>query len=312
MAERGPAGAGIGELALFVSRVRDLMTAPALTCRADTPISTAAALMTHRGIGSLIVVADSGAPIGIVTDRDLRSKVVARDRPTTDPVAAIMSAPLISIEADQMALDALLEMTRRSIHHLAVTESERLRGVVSSHDLTRLPGAHPVALAREIEDQVSIEGLAKLASRQPDVVRWLVKGGAAVFDIGRIVAELNDRLVRRTLDLTGAALEAEGLGRPPVAYTWLAAGSEGRREQTLKTDQDNGLVYDDPPEELAAEAGAYFARLAGRIGEALVSLGFPACDGGFMASNPRWCRPWSTWRDYFAGWMGTPDPEDIL
>jgi CBS domain-containing protein len=126
------------------------------------------------------------------------------------------------------------------------------------------------------------------------------------------VAELNDRFVRRTLGLTEATLAAEGSGPPPVSYTWLAAGSEGRREQTLKTDQDNGLVYTDPPEELVAPAAAYFARLAGRVGEALIRLGFPPCDGGFMASNPRWCQPWSGWRDAFLGWMETPDPEDVL
>ena len=104
MAERDVPGTGIGELALAGRRVRDLMTSPALTCQPGASITAAAALMTREGIGSLIVVGDGGAPVGIVTDRDLRSRVVARSRSASDPVAAIMSAPLITIEADRGAL----------------------------------------------------------------------------------------------------------------------------------------------------------------------------------------------------------------
>jgi CBS domain-containing protein len=112
--------------------------------------------------------------------------------------------------------------------------------------------------------------------------------------------------------LTEAALEHAGHGWAPTAYTWLAAGSEGRREQTLKTDQDNGLVYADPPAELAERAATYFGHLAGRTGAALERLGFPPCPGGFMASNPEWRQPASTWREKFRGWMETPYPERVL
>jgi CBS domain-containing protein len=97
-----------------------------------------------------------------------------------------------------------------------------------------------------------------------------------------------------------------------VRYAWLAAGSEGRREQTLKTDQDNGLVYADPPRGLESAAAGYFGRLAGAMGEALVRLGFPRCEGGFMAANAQWCQPESVWRGYFGGWMETPEPVQIL
>jgi CBS domain-containing protein len=301
-----------GDMALFVRRARDLVKGPAVTCAPETALSEAAALMTARGIGSVVVAAPGGAPLGIVTDRDLRSRVVARGLPAGTPVSAIMSSPLIATEPERLAFDALLEMTRRNIHHLAVIESGRLVGVVSSHDLLGLQGAHPVGVAREIEDARSLDQLATAAPQLHEVVRWLAAGGAGALDIGRIVAELNDRLVRRALALVEEALAAEGAGRPPVAYSWLAAGSEGRREQTLKTDQDNGLVYDDPPPALAATAKAYFRGLAAAAGAALVRVGFPACPGGYMASNPRWCRSASEWRAEFAAWMETPEPERLL
>jgi len=223
-----------------------------------------------------------------------------------------MSSPVIGISPDALAFDALLEMTQRGIRHLAVTSREGFLGVVSTHDLLLLQGAQPVRLVREIEAAGSEETLGVLARRVPSVVRWLATGGAGAAEIGRLVGELNDRLVRRAIELVLSAGEAAGEGRPPVPFTWLVAGSEGRREQTLKTDQDNGLVYRDPPADQEATAAEYFARLATRMGQALSRLGFPPCAGGFMASNPRWCQPEGVWRRYFESWMETPSPEAIL
>jgi CBS domain-containing protein len=144
------------------------------------------------------------------------------------------------------------------------------------------------------------------------VVRWLVAGGSSASEVGRLIAELNDRVVARAAELVERALEAEGHGRPPVPYSWLAAGSEARREQTLRTDQDNGLVYADAAPEMAATAAQYFGRLAARMGAALAALGFPECKGGFMASNPLWCQPETVWRERFASWMENPHPESLV
>jgi CBS domain-containing protein len=300
------------ELALFVRRVSELVKGPPVTCGTETPVSEAARLMTRLGVGSVIVTADEGVPVGIVTDRDLRTKVVAQGLPSSAPLRSIMSSPLIRTEPEQLAFDALLEMTRQGIHHLAVVAGDRLVGVVSSHDIILLHGTHPVGLVRGIEGAGTGEELAAVAPRVQAVVQWLASAGAAAFDIGRIVAELNDRLVRRALGLVVSALEQAGHGRPPVPYAWLAAGSEGRREQTLKTDQDNGLVYQDPPAVDRENTARYFGRLAGEMGEVLVRLGFPLCTGGFMASNPRWCQPDSVWRGYFSSWMDTPEPQQVL
>jgi CBS domain-containing protein len=295
---------------LLGRRVLDLAAGPPLTCLRGMRVAEAAALMTARAAGSIVVVGAQGEPLGIVTDRDLRNRVVVPGASAELPVAQIMSAPLVSVPHDTPAFEALFEMTRRSIHHLGVVEGGRLVAVVSSHDMVLAEGAHPLALARAIEAEESLDGLAASAPRLVGVVRWLVAAGAGASEIGRLVAEINDRLVVRALALLERALEAEGHGRPPVPYSWLVAGSEGRREQTLKTDQDNGLVYADPS--AGDEAASYFALLAERMGAALVRLGFPECPGGFMASNPRWCKPARVWREYFASWMESPQPEPIV
>jgi CBS domain-containing protein len=307
-----PTSAYRGEMSLFLRHVGDLIKGPPVTCAPSVTVAEVARLMTRRSIGSVIVLGEDGTPAGIVTDRDLRTRVVASGLSPSTAVGQVMSSPVIGISPGGLAFDALLEMTRRGIRHLAVMAREGLLGVVSSHDLVLLQGAQPVGLAREIEAAGSEEGLAVLASRVPSVVRWLAAGGAGAAEIGRLVAELNDRLVRRALDLVLTATEAAGGGQPPVPFTWLVAGSEGRREQTLKTDQDNGLVYRDPPAEREAAAAAFFERLAAAMGQALSRLGFPPCAGGFMASNPRWCQPERVWRQYFESWMETPDPEALL
>ena len=308
-----PPGPAAGDVALLAGPVGDLVKQPPVTCAPDSSIGAAARRMAERGVGSIVVATGDGRPLGIVTDRDLRNRVVAAERSPDDPVSAVMSAPLVTIEAAAPGWEALLEMTRRHLHHLGVVDRGRLAGVVSATDILQVQGGHPVTLAREIDTQASIEGLAAAAPRVQGVVRWLVGAGTAVAQIGRIVAELNDRLVRRAVALSEAGLRADGHGGAPVAFSWIAAGSEGRREQTLKTDQDNGLVFDDPPGEPGArDAAAWFARLAARTGDALERLGFPACPGGYMARNPRWCRPVSAWREQFEAWMDTPQPEAVL
>lgn len=306
-----PAGDDLDRAALFGRGVAALVPAPPLTCAPDASAADVARRMTSGNADAIAVVGGDGRPIGIVTDRDLRAKVLAGGLPSTTPAADIMSAPLASIDGRRPPFDALLEMTRRRIHHLGVVAEGRLTGLLSSRDLLRLQEAHPVRLMREIDAQDTLEGLRAAAPRVVAVARRLLDGGASAHDVGRIVAELNDRLVQRALAAALAALAAEGR-EPPVRYTWIAAGSEGRREQTLKTDQDNGLVYEDPPPALAAPAAAFFERLASDMGRALASLGFPPCEGGFMASNPHWCQPESVWRGYFASWLETPLPAQLL
>jgi CBS domain-containing protein len=302
-----------GEWSLFVSRVTDLVARAPVTCSPDASAVEVARLLGRERSGSAVVVDAAGSPLGIVTDRDLRGKVVGEARdPATARAADFMSAPLVTIAPAAFAFEALLEMTRRDIHHLPVVDGGRLVGVVSSNDFVRLQTTHPVLLARESAAADSIETLARLAARTIPVVRRLVDEGGSAYDVGRLVAELNDRIVVRVLGLTRAALERSAGPAPAVAWCWLAFGSEARREQTLRTDQDNGLVYADPPAAEAAAVAAWFARFAEAAIEGLVRVGFPRCPGNVMASNPRWCQPRPAWEAAFRHWIEHPAPEELL
>jgi CBS domain-containing protein len=301
------------ELSLFLHRVRDLLTRAPVTCAPSTPVAEVARVMTRERVGSTIVLAADGRPAGIVTDRDLRGKVVAaaRDAAAT-PASAIMSTPLITTRPAAFAFEALLDMTRHDVHHLPVLDGERLVGVLSTHDFLRWQTTHPVVLGREILHATSIEELATLAGRTTTLVARLVEQGGSAWDVGQLVAELNDRIVVRVLALTEAALEDSGAGRPPVSYCWLVFGSEARREQTLRTDQDNGLAYEDPPVGEAEAVAAWFRQFGAAAIERLVAVGFPPCPGKVMASNPRWCQPVSAWVADFRRWIDHPSPEEVL
>lgn len=297
----------------FVGRVFDFVKRPALTCAPTMSVVEIARLLSRHGIGSVVVEGPDGTPIGIVTDRDLRRKVVAEARdPNTTHAADIMSSPLVTIPPAAVAFEAILEMTRRDIRHLVVMNEGRLVGVVSMYDLVLAQGLHPVLLAREISRAASLQTLAALGARITDLARQLVEQGGTAHSVGQLISELNDRVVVRVLGLAAGTLEESGEDAPPVAYCWLSFGSEARREQTLRTDQDNGFVFDDPPAHLRERATTYCARLADATVRGLISVGVPRCPGGIMASNPRWCQPLSVWRDYFHRWITDPAADQVL
>jgi CBS domain-containing protein len=289
-----------------VIRVRALLKGPAVTCSAGDSIGAAARLMTGRGVDAAIVLGATGRPDGIVTDRDLRERVLAAGRSADEPVGGAMTTPVVSISPEASLVDAVLEMTRLGLHHLAVVEAGELLGVVSGYDFLHLHAAAPVQLARMIRAARTLDELAPVLPALAETIRRLFVQGLSGSDIGRIVSELNDHLTRQVLAIAESELRQSGVGEPPVAYCWLALGSEGRSEQTIKTDQDNALIYDDPRPALRAPSESYFSALATRAIAALVELGHPPCPAGFMASTARWRQPLGGWRAYVREWIGEP------
>jgi CBS domain-containing protein len=299
------------DVSAFLRRIGELVARAPVSCDAGTTAADIARLMSREGVGSVLVLAD-GRAIGIVTDRDLRRKIVAAARdPRTTCASELMSSPVASVPAQAFVLDALVLMTRRGIHHLAVTSEGRCVGVVSASDVMRLELPHPVALARAIGVAPSVDALKPLAADVTHIVRRLVRAGTPAYEVGVLVAELNDQLVQRVLDFTTADLAAAG-DQAPVPYCWLTFGSEARREQTLRTDQDNGLVYADASPAEAAAAATYYARFAEAAVRGLVAVGFPPCPGNIMASNPTLCRPLSGWVESFSRWLDHPSPSEVL
>jgi CBS domain-containing protein len=299
---------GSSDHLLFTTPVGDIATKAVITVLDGATIREAAQLMTKNRISSVVVTDHGGLPVGIVTDRDLREKVVARGRSVSDSVRDIMTLPLIRVDVKDYCFEAVLKMIKHNVHHILVIKEGKLKGVLTNHDLMLLQGSSPLSFAKDLESQENIDGLVPVSVKINRVVNLLLKEGARASNITKIIAELNDRLVRKVLEFA-----ERKFGRPPVPYCWLSFGSEGRKEQTFKTDQDNALVYADPASPAQEEeARKYFAAFALHVRDGLVKCGFPLCPADYMASNPKWCQPLSVWKKHFAGWIHHPTPDAIL
>jgi CBS domain-containing protein len=295
-------------LPLFATRVGDVVRRAPVTVDEGTDIRRAAEVMAEEGVGSLLVTDRAGEVTGIVTDKDLRYKVVAQGLNYNWPVAEIMSGPVRSVTAGENCFDALLTMMKHQIHHLGVTRDAHIAGVITSHDLMVLQGRSPFGLFSEIERERTFEGLYQLSGKVPLVVRPLIEEGAKAGSVGRMIAVLNEALLDRILTLL-----QEELGPPPAPFCWLLLGSEGRREQTFRTDQDNALAFRLPekPGE-AAKAREYFINFGRAAITHLVRCGFPPCPAEMMASNQRWNMPDEDWLNFFRDIIRRPEPERVL
>ncbi len=281
---------------------------PLLTCRPGTTVREAAQLMSAERVNSIVVVDADANGLGIVTDWDLRERVVASGRSPDTPVEDIMTAPLVTVDADQLLLEAVRVMIARGINHLVVTEEGKPFGMLTAFDLLVQQGTSALFLARAIERETRVERLAQILEQaQRQLLPFLLSRGVRANEIAQLVSEVNDRVVARVL----ALLEQE-IGSPPVPYVWLVFGSEGRREQTVRTDQDNGILYADPPPRQEEAVRAYFQRLGTWAVERLVALGFPPCPGRYSADNPEWVLSQSEWRKRFRSWMAVPEPQAVL
>lgn len=298
-----------GDGALVLSApCRSVAHRPLLTCLPETTVRAAARLMSDRRVNSIVVVDPDGRGVGIVTDWDLRERVLAVGRSLETPVAEVMSSPLVTIDADQLLLDAVRVMIAQGINHLVVTEEGKPFGMLTAFDFLVQQGTSALFLARAVERETQIDRLSYvLEQAQRQLLPYLLSRGIRASAIAQLVSEVNDRVIARVV----AALERE-LEPPPVPYCWLVFGSEGRREQTIRTDQDNGIVYHDPAPGQDELVRGYFQRLGRCAVERLVALGFPPCPGRYSADNPEWVLPLSEWKRKFRGWMAIPEPHAVL
>ena len=269
-----------------------------------TPLVQALRLMQERRVGSVLVMDAEGQATGILTRHDVLERVALARPPDDTPIERVASAPVATLPLASSAQDAALAMSRLGIRHLPLTEDGRVVGIVSERDLfglQRLSLKHVGSRIRAATDRGALVAAAADIRR---FARHLLAQGLAARALTELLSHLNDLLTERLLQLTAQA-HGLGLGRA----CWLAFGSEGRSEQTIATDQDNGLVLDDAVDD--AERARWLA-LAREVNVALDECGYPLCKGGVMAGNPECCLPVRGWVDRFEHWMEAGAPDDLL
>ena len=287
--------------------VRDLIKRPVVSCTSGTSVRAALETMRRERVGSILVTSLDGRAMGIFTLRDLRDRVALSGMAIEQPIDVAMTPDPVTLPADAMAFDAALTMARHGFHHVVVIDDGRAAGIVSESDLFALQRVGLTALSAAIRAASSVSKLTAAAGEIRSLARMLLAQGVPADQLTRIISTLNDLLTARVIELEATSSD---VGRDE--FCWLALGSEGRHEQTLATDQDNGVVFPDPPDAQPQAVRDRLLPFARRVNEALAACGFPLCKGEIMASNPRWCLSVSEWKRQFAAWMAEPDGEALL
>ena len=277
-------------------------------CDQNMPIQAAAAVMSEHNTSSIFIREPRGEFVGVVTDNDLRKKVTATGYDILKPVSDIMTAPLCMISKQALIFEALMEMMQKNIKHLAVTDNgDKVVGVVTNRDLLKAQGQSPFFVIREIAQAKFINQVVQIHKQVPQLIQTLINTGAKARNVTRFLTTVSDAILQKII---GFAL-AE-LGPPPVKFVFMILGSEGRMEQTLKTDQDNAIVFEDVPANSLKKVTKYFLKFSERVCNWLDETGYVFCKGGIMAKNANWCQPLSTWKGYFKRWIHTAEPEALL
>jgi len=313
---------------LMSMTLRELVARAPVVISPEDSIQEAAQKMSDARVSSLLVVSE-GVLQGIVTDRDLRSRVVATGRDLREPVSAIMTADPTTMPGSALAFEAFMTMTHHNIHHLPVAAetsgtpaiavsqaasqeispassrpNSSVIGLITTTDLVRQVSDNPVYLVGDIRKQDNVADLATLSKRRREVFLNLITADATAYDVGRVLSLIADATAQQLLRLA----ERE-LGVAPVPYAFLVFGSQARQEQSVHSDQDNALLIADT---MRYDQDAYFSKLATFVSDGLHACGYDYCPGKVMATNDHWRQPLSVWQDYFSTWTRRPEPEALL
>ncbi|WP_404340177.1 DUF294 nucleotidyltransferase-like domain-containing protein [Pseudoalteromonas mariniglutinosa] len=301
---------------LTTAKVKSLLHRDAVTVTMQTSVQDVAAIMTQESVSSVLVTdvekqisddpeEDDGQVVGIITDKDIRKKVVAQGFSFDTPAEQIMSTSLVLLDVNSYVFEAVLAMLRDNLHHLPVVHKRRPIGVISLSDILRYESQSSLLLVRGILAQQSVEDLVHYAQQLPNVFVRMVNEDANSHMIGTAMAVIGRTFKQRLL-----ALAEEQFGPPPVPYCFIALGSMARDEQLIVTDQDNALILDNSYDDTKHDD--YFQTLSDFVCDGLAQCGYTYCEGEIMASFKKWRMTRHEWQEKFSGWMAEPKPQALL
>ncbi|CUB02567.1 DUF294 nucleotidyltransferase-like domain-containing protein [Marinomonas fungiae] len=303
------------ESALSSVKVSSLIVRQPVMISTDASIRQAALKMTHESVSSLLIVNEE-APleddgdcrnklVGILTDRDLRTRVVAQGIDLDQPVSSVMTHSPKTLDKETYVFEAMLTMLRFNLHHLPVVENDEPLGVIAISDIVRYESKNSLFIVGLIHRQHTVEELITVSKDIQSCFVRMVHQESNAHMIGSAMSVIGRSFKQRLLEIA-----EEKLGPPPVPYCFLALGSMARDEQLLITDQDNALILSNEYD--AAKHGEYFEALSEFVSEGLDKCGYPFCTGRIMATNPRWRKTITEWRECFADWIDHPNPDALL
>ncbi len=282
-----------GEKLLYTTLIKDLVYKDAITETVDATIKDAAGIMSRHEISSLVLLDGHDIPIGIITDRDLRDKVVSKAVDPASPVKEIMSPNLVTVDAGKTCFDALATMIKFNIHHLLVTENNKLIGVVTNHDFMILQGTSPLSILKNIDRQTNAEDLLAIYEKISQISLMLLKEGVRTTHVMRIITELNDRLLKKIIELS-----IEEIGNPDHTFAFFVYASEGRKEQTFKSPFHCGIVYENVSSyDQKQEIEAFCSKFIRYLESIFIKCGLPVFDIHPLGENTHIYREISDWEN---------------
>lgn len=295
-----------GEQQAMSRTLRSLITREPVTCLPQTGTGDVLRIMQQHKVGSVLIADGTGRPVGIFTRHDVLDRVALAQCALSRPIGEIMTPDPLTLPAEASAYEAALLIAHRGIRHIPVCDSGRVIGVVTERDLFALQRVSLRAINRTIAGAGSIAELQRIADDIRRLARSMLGQGVAAEQLTLIISTLNDALLHRIIDI-----EKAGFALDDLRWCWLAFGSEGRYEQTISTDQDNGLLFETGTDGADA-ARSRLLPFAQAVNRDLDACGFPLCSGNIMAGNPQWCLSAGEWRQKFTRWVADTDPVALL
>ncbi|WP_415721288.1 DUF294 nucleotidyltransferase-like domain-containing protein [Photobacterium ganghwense] len=292
------------EKGLFFRRVGEIASENITIVTEDTPIQEVARRMCCGERSSCAVVKKGDEIVGLVTDRDMTSSVVATGIDTRQPISTVMTQSPVLIQSDDKVIQAVSLMLQYNIRCLPVVKGNEVTGLLTTSHLVHNHRTQALFLIEKIKYASSVNALASLRDERQSIFEALVESGVSAEIQGRVMSMIMDAFTRRIIQLT-----EELLGPPPCDYAWVVAGSHARNEVHMLSDQDSAIVLSDAVKE---EDKLYFTHLAMRVCNGLAACGYPLCDGKYMAASPKWCQPLSRWKEYYQKWVNSPEYNKLL
>jgi PAS domain S-box-containing protein len=278
------------------------------TCRYNSLITEVSRSLTESKSNVAIIEGYEKEEIGIITDHDIRQRVISAEKPLDTPAYSIMTAPIATIHSSATIYDALVKMREKQIRHLIVKDNEnKTSGVIDIDDLFEVSFSNYLFFIREIETASDVKQLSEYRNNLLHLITKMIENKVDVRSITKMISLIGDAIIKKIINKS-----IQQLGQPPCKFAFVTMGSEGREEQTLATDQDNAIIFEDVDYNKLNEFQNYFLKLGEIICNDLNSVGYIFCKGGIMAKNIKWCQPFSVWKKYFTNWITTSSPRDIL
>jgi CBS domain-containing protein len=277
------------------------------SCQTDTPVFEAARLMAKHKISCLFVKDAQCDIVGYVTDITLRDNVVAKQADSNQPVINIMDNPIISISTDAYVYEAILMMFRTKTRYLLIKKGTEFIGSISRNKLLSEQAQSPLVFIQSVKQALSVQELKRKWESVPQMVTQLLGRGVHAEIVNQVITTIADTIAIKVIESV-----IDAVGQPPAKFVFMVLGSEGRKEQSFKTDQDNAIIYEDKANEQREVVREYFLEFARLVSEKLDHIGFSFCTGGYMAQNPKWTHSLSHWKRNYDSWMTEAVPETVI